>query len=261
MSMSTNLLVSREGRTRRLTLNRPAKRNALDMALCRDLVLAMKEAESDPGAGAILIDANGPDFCAGMDLAEAIEKDAADVDALVALHLELFSMGSRMVKPVIAAVQGAALAGGLGLAVNAHVVMAASDARFGLTERRIGLWPCAIFRAVAAATGERKAVELALTARLFDAEEALRLGIVDFITSPAELGERAALLAANIAEGSAAASEEGLRFVRAIGGKDGEAAAALTAEFRRRAHRSPDFQEGVLAFRGKRKPVWPSHDA
>lgn len=256
--MSTNLLVSREGRTRRLTLNRPAKRNALDMALCRDLVLAMKEAESDPGAGAILIDANGPDFCAGMDLSEAL---SADVEAMVALHLELFSLGSRMVKPVVAAVQGAALAGGLGLAVNAHVVMAASDARFGLTERRIGLWPCAIFRAVAAATGERKAVELALTARLFDAEEALRLGIVDFVANPAELGERAASLAASIAEGSAAASEEGLRFVRAIGGKDWEAAAALAAEFRRRAHRSPDFQEGVLAFRGKRKPVWPSHDA
>src|ERR1035438_1980292 len=97
MSMSTNLLVSREGRTRRLTLNRPAKRNALDMALCRDLVLAMKEAESDPGAGAILIDANGPDFCAGMDLSEAL---SADVEAMVALHLELFSLGSRMVKPV-----------------------------------------------------------------------------------------------------------------------------------------------------------------
>jgi methylglutaconyl-CoA hydratase len=256
--MSTNLLVSREGRTRRLTLNRPSKRNALDMALCRDLILAMKEAEDDPGAGAILIDAHGPDFCAGMDLAETLHADV-DVDALVALHLELFSMGSRIVKPVIAAVQGAALAGGLGLAMNAHMVMAASDARFGLTERRIGLWPCAIFRAVAAATGERKAVELALTARLFDVEEALRLGIVDFVASPAELGERAASLAASIAEGSAAASEEGLSFVRAIGGKDGEATAALTAEFRRRAHRSPDFREGVLAFRAKRKPVWPSH--
>lgn len=257
--MSTNLVVSHEGRIRRLTLDRPAKRNALGVELCRGLISAMKEAENDPGAGAILIDAKGPDFCAGMDLSEALEIDAGDVEAMVAVHLELFSIGSRILKPVIAAVQGAALAGGLGLAVNAHVVIAASDARFGLTERRIGLWPCAIFRAVAAAAGERKAVELALTARLFDAEEALRLGIVDFVATPAELGERAALLAASVAEGSAAASEEGLRFVRAIGGKDGAAAASVAAEFRRRAQGSPDFREGALAFLAKRKPVWPSH--
>ena len=256
--MSTNLLISREGRIRRLTLNRPEKRNALDMALCRELVSAMNEAETTPATGAILIDANGPDFCAGMDLSEALE---ADAEAMVALHLELFSIGSRIDKPVIAAVQGAALAGGLGLALNGHAVMAASDARFGLTERRIGLWPCAIFRAVAAAAGERKALELALTARVFDAEEALRLGIVDFVVSPEELGDKAASLAASIAEGSAAASAEGLRFVRAIRGKDEEEAAGLAAEFRLRAHRSPDFREGVLAFRGKRKPVWPSHSA
>ena len=254
--MSTNLLISREGRIRRLTLNRPAKRNALDTALCRELALAMHEAENDPAAGAILIDANGPDFCAGMDLSEALE---ADAEAMVALHLELFSIGSRMVKPVIAAVQGAALAGGLGLALNAHVVVAASDARFGLTERRIGLWPCAIFRAVAAAAGERKALELALTARVFDAEEALRLGIVDFVVSPGGLPDQAASLAASIAEGSASASAEGLRFVRAIAGRSEEAAAGLAAEFRLRAHHSPDFREGVLAFRARRKPVWPSH--
>jgi methylglutaconyl-CoA hydratase len=193
-----------------------------------------------------------------MDLHEALE---ADVETMAALHVELFSIGSRIVKPVIAAVQGAALAGGLGLVVNAHVAVAASNARFGLTERRVGLWPCAIFRAVAAAAGERKAIELALTARLFDAEEALRLGFVDYIVSPAELGGQAASLAASIAGGSAAASEEGLRFVRAIRGKDEAEAARLAAEFRRRAHASPDFREGVLAFRAKRKPVWPSHGA
>jgi methylglutaconyl-CoA hydratase len=226
------------------------------MALCRELVSALSDAANDPATGAILLDANGPDFCAGMDLSEALE---VDVEAMVALHLELFSIGSRILKPLIAAVHGAALAGGLGLALNAHVVIAASDARFGLTERRIGLWPCAVFRAVAAAAGERKAVELALTARLFDSAEALRLGIVDFVVSPSDLAGQAAALAASMAEGSATAAAEGLRFVRAIEGASAEAAAGLAADFRRRAHRSPDFREGVLAFRGKRKPVWPSH--
>jgi enoyl-CoA hydratase/carnithine racemase len=226
------------------------------MDLCRDLISAMGDAESDAAVGAILLDSNGPDFCAGMDLSEVLESDAEE---MVPLHVELFSIGSRIGKPVIAAVQGAALAGGLGLAVNAHVVIAASDARFGLTERRIGLWPSTIFRAVAAAAGERKAVELALTARVFDAAEALRLGIADFVVDRAELWDQAASLAANIADGSAATSADGLRFVRRISGKDEDAAAGLAAEYRRSAHDSPDFREGVLAFRGRRKPVWPSN--
>ncbi len=251
--MSGSLLISTDRRLRRLTLNRPEKRNALNVALCRSLIQAIGEANEDRAIGAILLDAGGKDFCSGMDLSEALETDP---EQTLALHQELFSIGARLRKPMVSAVHGAALAGGLGLALNAHVVVAASDARFGLTELRVGLWPYMIFRAVAAAAGERKAMELALTARILDAEEARRIGLVDLIVEPECLREEAGCIASEMAEGSAEAITEGLAFVQQTqaGGYDTPAAA-----FRRKAWASADFREGILAFREKRKPKWPSH--
>jgi enoyl-CoA hydratase/carnithine racemase len=253
--MNKSLLVSGRGRLRRLTLNRPEKRNALDRALCRSLVEAIGEAGSDRAVGAILLDGEGKDFCSGMDLTEPFE--GADGE-LLSLHQELFSIGAGLRKPMVAAVEGAALAGGLGLALCAHLVVASASARFGLTEVRIGLWPYVIFPVVAVATGIRKATELALTARILDAEEACRIGIVDVVVERGAAGERAGRIALELAEGSATAIEQGLSYVQQVSGLDPASAAALAGRLRREAHASADFREGVLAFRGKRKPEWPS---
>jgi methylglutaconyl-CoA hydratase len=244
--MNESLLISSQGRLRRLTLNRPGRRNALDVALCRSLVEAIGEAASDRTVGAILLDAKGKDFCSGMDLAEALE---ADPDEMLPLHQELFSIGARLRKPMVSAVHGAAVAGGLGLALNAHIVVASSRARFGLPEMRIGLWPYVIFPVVAAATGLRKATELSLTGRIVDAEEACRIGIVDVLVEPDALDERAARIALELADRSATVIEQGLSFVQQIVGLDPAAAAKLAGRFRREAHDSADFREGVLAFR------------
>ncbi len=244
--MNESLLISSHGRLRRLTLNRPDKRNALDVALCRSLLDAIREAATDRAVGAILLDAEGKDFCSGMDLSEALE---TDLDAMLALHQELFSIGAGLRKPMVSAVQGAALAGGLGLALNAHIVIASTGARFGLTEVRIGLWPYMIFPVVAAAVGARKATELALTARIVDAEEACRIGIVDVVTEPGTLHERAERIALDLADVSATAIEQGLSFVQQIAGLDPEAVARLAERFRREAHASAGFREGVLGFR------------
>ena len=254
--MSESLLIRSEGRLRRLTLNRPERRNALDMALCRSLVQAVAEAASDSAVGALLLDASGKDFCAGMDLKEVLEAKPSE---LLTLHRELFSFGSRLRKPVVAAVHGAALGGGLGLVLNAHVVIARSDARFGLTETRIGLWPYVIFPVVAAATGARKATELALTARVVEADEARRIGIVDLIVEPEKLSEEARRIALDMADGSAEAIGDGLAFVQQVRGLEPEATVKAAVAFRERSLSSADFREGVLAFREKRNPVWPSH--
>jgi enoyl-CoA hydratase/carnithine racemase len=244
--MNENLLVSSRGRLRRLTLNRPEKRNALNVALCRSLVEAIREAASDPTVGAILLDAKGKDFCSGMDLTEALETDP---DEMLALHQELFSIGARLRKPMVAVVQGAAVAGGLGLALNAHIVVASSVARFGLPEVRIGLWPYVILPVVAAATGLRKATELSLTGRIVDAEEACRIGIVDVLVEPEALDERAERIALELADRSATVIEQGLSFMQQIVGLERPAAEKLAGRFRRAAHDSADFREGVLAFR------------
>ena len=125
--MSEVLQFRRDGRVLHLALNRPEKRNALNAVLCADLTAALVEAEHDPEIGAILLTGYGKGFSAGMDLDEAL---TADAGMLADVQERLFTAYTWLTKPLIAAVQGAALAGGTGLAANAHIVIAAEDATF-----------------------------------------------------------------------------------------------------------------------------------
>lgn len=254
--MSERLIVQREGRVARVTLNRPEVRNALDSQLCAALLRALREANTDAAVGSILLDAAGPVFCAGMDLKEPVVLDSA---SLPPLHVGLFSFGRNLTKPMVAAVQGPALGGGTGLALNAHIVLAASDARFGLTETRIGLWPYAIFPVVAAAVGKRKATELAITGRIIDADEAAALGMADEVVPAGSLAARAMEVADQLARGSREALAAGLGFLRDTEGLPLDQIHRLAAERRLEAQRTADFREGVEAFRQKREPIWPSH--
>jgi len=247
--MSEVLEVMRDGRLLRIALNRPDKRNALNAALCRDLAAVLGEAQDEAGTGAILLTGNGVSFSAGMDLDEVLTPEAA---ALADLHERLFTAFAWLKKPLIAAVQGNALAGGTGLAANAHIVIAAEDARFGLTEIHIGLWPFLIYRAVVAAMGERRVVELSLTGRIFGAAEAQEYGLVHQVVPTGELGDRAQALARAVAESSPMALESGLGFVqetRGLGLADG---GRVARDFRRQIFESEDFQQRVRAFRTKR---------
>ena len=251
--MSDTLQRFHEGRVLRLFLNRPDQRNALNAELCGALVEAFEEADRDPGVGAIFLAGNGKSFCAGMDLKEA---SAGNSSELAQIHERLFTIGSRLGKPIVAAVQGAALAGGTGLVANCHIVIAEPEASFGLTEIRIGLWPFLVFRAVSMALGERRTVELALTGRIFAADEARAFGLVHEVT--AEAAQRGAELAASLAVFSPTAIRTGLRFVHESRGLDWQAAGVIGQRARNEVFQSPDFQEGVRAFREKRPPKWPS---
>src|ERR1039458_8068210 len=126
--MSESLQISREGRVLLLALNRPERRNALNMDLCSALAAALEEAESDAGVGAVLLSANGKSSWAARNMHEVLSPGGGDINEV---HERIFSAGIRMTKPLIAAVQGAALAGGTGLAANCHIVVAAEDATFG----------------------------------------------------------------------------------------------------------------------------------
>lgn len=253
--MMTSLEVSREGRLLRLTLNRPEKRNALSVDLCTALVGEVDGAMSQSGVGAVLIDAKGQMFCAGMDLDEALAPDAS---GMTEIHERLFTMGARATKPIVAAVQGPALGGGVGLVANAHVVVAAQGTSFGLTEIRIGMWPFVIFRAIQNALGERRCLELSLTGRVFNVTEALQWGLVSEVAPAFELDDRATAIAMQIASSSADAIGHGLEYIRRARGLSAEDAGALARSHRAEVFRSPDFAEGVRAFKEKRKPAWPS---
>jgi enoyl-CoA hydratase/carnithine racemase len=241
------------GRVLRITLNRPEKRNALNLALCEELVRAIDSADPDPTVGAIVLNANGPAFCAGMDLKESVD---VDPEQLAGIHERLFTTIHRISTPMIAAVHGAALAGGTGLVANAHIVFATPEASFGLTEIRIGLWPVLIFRAVEHAIGERRTVELSLTGREFKAAAALDYGLVsELVEDPLP---RAMGMAQVIAGFSPIAVAQGLDFVHQIRGREWEQAGRIGREIRERLMAGEDFKEGTRAFLEKRQPSWPS---
>ena len=242
------LTITQQERVLHLTLNRPEKRNALNLSLCRDLVGALEQADDDPSVGAVLLTGNGTAFCAGMDLSEVLAADRTDLDRL---HEQLFTAGFRLRKPIVAGVHGPALAGGTGLAANTHILIANQEAQFGLTEIRIGLWPFLIFRAIKAAVGERRAVELSLTGRRFDGREAQEYGLVHEI-SPAPL-DRARQIAAQIGQFSPDAIASGLDYVNRTRDKSWDEAGRIGWEIRRVALSSPDFRESVRAFLGKQR--------
>jgi enoyl-CoA hydratase/carnithine racemase len=251
--MNANLEISREAAVLRVTLNRPEKRNALSADMCRGIVDAVEGASEDSSIGAVLLNAKGDVFCAGMDLDEAASPEAAQYTAI---HERLFTLGARMRKPIVTAVQGPALGGGVGLICTSHIAVAAHGSSFGLTEIRLGMWPFVIYRSVALALGERRALELSLMGRIFNVPEALQWGLIHEATPAFELDDRATAIAMHVSEMSPQAISRGLDFVQKTYGVDPVSAAPLALEMRTAAFASDDFREGVAAFRDKRRPKY-----
>lgn len=188
------LRIEQDAKLCRIALASPDQRNVLDAAGCRELLHELRDAAADPGTGAILLEADGNIFCAGA------EPDTDD----------LFTIGRSLPKPLIAAVKGVVLAGGLALIANAHVVVAAQGSSFGLTAIREGKWPAAAVRALSLAIGERRALELGLTGRIFSTPDALAWGLVHYVAPAFELDDRALEVAMALANANPQAIHEAL---------------------------------------------------
>ena len=249
------LIRRQEQRVLRLILNRAEKRNALNEELASGIVRAVESAQDDPSVGAVLLSAEGKVFSAGMDLEEAGGKDAA---ARTAIHEKLFTIFDWSRKPVVVAVQGPALGGGVGLVANAHVALAAQGSSFGLTEVRLGLWPFLIYRSLVHAMGERRTLELSLTGRIFDLPQAIQFGLIHEAVPAFELEDRAEAVAHGLAESSAQAIASGLGFAAEARGLELKDALKVALRTREKVLGSADFTEGLAARREKRAPVWPS---
>lgn len=254
----TTILVADEGEVRTITLNRPDRRNAMTPAMQLELLAAL-EAAAVGSCRVVVLKGAGQAFCSGLDLAAMqgmIDKSAtehrADAERIARLLRTLYELP----KPTIAAVHGAAIAGGTGLATICDFTLAVPVANFGYTEARIGFVPALVSAFLALQIGDKRARDLLLTARLFDAEEAFRLGLVNEVVPPDALAEHVAALARMLAANSPASLAATKRLLAAQNKAWLDAAIAQALEANAQARETADFREGIAAFLEKRKPLW-----
>lgn len=249
----------KEGVTR-ITLDRPAVRNAFDDALIGALTKAFTDAGADPAVRAVVLAGNGPAFCAGADLnwmkrmaGYSYDENLADVRGLAAMLAAL----DRMPKPTIARVHGPAFAGGTGLVAACDIAVGAPEAKFCLSEAKLGLSPATISPYVMRAMGEREARRYFLTAEVFDAAEALRIGMLSVLVPAAELDATIDGLLRHVLAGGPVAHSKIKDLIRLVGARPVED--ALVDETAKRIAEirvSDEGREGISAFLEKRKPRW-----
>ncbi len=253
-----SLIVVEEDGVRRITLNRPERRNAMTPEMQEELMLAMEDAAASDCRVVVFAGA-GEAFCAGLDLSALQgmnDKSAAEHTADAERIARLFRALYELPKPTIAVVHGAAIAGGTGLATMCDFTLAAPGARFGYTEVRIGFVPAVVSAFLVLQIGEKQARGLLLTARLFTSEEALQLGLVNEVVEAERLEARTLELVAVLKGNSPEALVATKRLLAAQNKAwlDSAITEALAANAVARG--THDFREGVAAFLEKRKPVW-----
>ncbi len=243
--------VEAESGIARITLNNPDRRNALNRLLVAELSTALVEADTDPAVRVVLLDAEGPDFCAGADLREV--QAAVDEGVLASLSDaealgDLFIQIRRMEKPVIAAVQGRALAGGCGLATACDLVLASSDAEFGYPEVRLGFVPAMVIAILRRSVGEKRAFELVALGDRIDAPQALTYGLVNKVFDSESFEVQALKTAREMAARSASALRLTKRLLYEVEGASFEDAIRAGAEVNALARLTPDCQAGIKRF-------------
>jgi len=241
-----------------ITLNRPDKRNAMNGELVEDLLKAMEMASHSTTRVLILTGA-GKAFCAGMDLenlklltGRTHEQTIQDSQTAARMFRTLYDFP----KPTIAAVNGAAIAGGTGLATVCDFTLAVPEAKFGYTEVRIGFVPAIVSSFLIASIGEKRARDLLLTGRIFAAQEAHELGLVNEIVAADNLMKRTLELAGQLAENSPASLRVTKGLLSGYTREQLDRQIAQAVQENAAIRQTADFKEGVSSFLEKRKPVW-----
>ena len=256
--MFETLTLEFTGQLATLTLNRPDKRNAISSRMLSELQSALEEIENGHTRVAIITGA-GKAFCAGMDLemlsaiaTQSAAENMEDSRRMAKLFRRVWSFS----KPLIAAVNGAALAGGCGLATLCDFTVVVPEAKFGYTEVKIGFLPAIVSVFLTRQVGDKHARDLLLTGRLVDAAEALKLGLVSEIVPRERLMDRARELADVLIAASPVSLTRAKRLLTSA------AAASVDQDLERailenaRIRCTADFREGLASFLEKRKPVW-----
>jgi enoyl-CoA hydratase/carnithine racemase len=194
------LLSENRGAVRILTLNRPDKRNALNTALTRELLQALRAAEADESVGAVVLTGAGPGFCAGADLSEFQDLQQEDLAQKRAeLTMQLHLVFSQMKKPVVTAINGPAMGGGAGLAIAGDLAMMAENAKLGYPETRHGIVAAIVLGNLVRQVGRKAAFELVSLGEPISAARALELGMVNRVFPQSDLLAESLALAQRLA--------------------------------------------------------------
>jgi methylglutaconyl-CoA hydratase len=256
------LLVEKKDGIARVTLNRPEVRNAFDDALVSQLKRIFENIGGDPSVRAMVLAGSGPAFCAGADLnwmkrmaAYSYEQNLADAQALAGMLATL----DRMPKPTLARVHGAAFAGGTGLVAACDIAVGTPEAKFCFSEAKLGLSPATISPHVLRAIGERAARRYFLTAEVFDAAEAQRIGLLTITVEKAALDQAIEDLLVHLLAGGPEAMKAIKALIRSVASRPlDDALVAETAQRIAEIRVSPEGKEGIASFLEKRKASWCS---
>lgn len=248
-----------EGTIRVLTLNRPERRNALSADLQQHLLKALDDAEADERVRALVLTGSGSAFCAGLDLgglqslsARSTEENRRDSARFAKLLERLYTLP----KPVVAAVNGHAVAGGAGLVNACDLAVMSEDAKIGYTEARIGFVAALVGVFLVRQVGEKRAKALLLSAQLIGAAEAERIGLVNEICSEAAVMERAVDHARILAANAPSSLELTKLLLAGVPSMGLQESLRYAGEVNALARTTRDLQEGVAAFLEKREPSW-----
>lgn len=240
----------------RLTLARPDKRNPLGPLTIGELVHALAAVAADASARVVVLTGAGVAFSAGADLSQFAGAPGAASGVAPASLPTLFAAMHGLGKPIVAMVNGAALAGGLGLVCACDLAVAADTAELGTTEIAVGLWPMMIGAEITRIVGKKRALELMLTGRKLPAAEACAWGLVNRVVPAADLERETLALAGALAARSPTALAHGLRAFYETFDADYPAALAALEGRLGQLLTTADAAEGIAAFLGKRAPTW-----
>ena len=248
-----------ENYTGKITLNRPEKKNALNLEMVNDLKTAFDIFENSKEVRIILLQAMGDVFCSGADLAYlkqlqkfSYKENLKDSESLSGLFLKIYFCS----KPVIAKVAGAALAGGCGLATVCDFIYASENAIFGYPEVRIGFVAALVSSFLIRQIGERKARDLLLTGRKITAEEAFEIGLINKIISLNEIDSKIEDLIKKLLKNSPNALTSTKKIINEFEYTDAKVQSRILSEVNAKFRSTDEFSEGINSFLEKRNPNW-----
>jgi enoyl-CoA hydratase/carnithine racemase len=258
MSENQEVLYSAENKVATITINRPERRNSLNPDVMKGLNQYFDQAGADPAISAIILTGAGGNFCSGADLGGGFNSEQSFLDRHYdrSHYADLLVKMNKCKKPILAAVEGYCLAGGMGLCLSSDVVIAGEDAQFGVPEIKRGLWPYMVTAVLIRNVGRKKAAELCMTGERIPAAEAERIGMINYCVPKNSFRQKVSEMAAKLSSYSPAVMGLGKSsFYRIADMAMDDALSFLHSQLTVNTQ-VEDLMEGIAAFMEKRDPVW-----